>query len=158
MIWDLLRIWYKTNIGAPKRKNGPYSPSIYNALECLTVRCNNGLSYSSINTARGALSALDIKLDDISVGSKSLVKRYMKGVYNIRPTRPSNSWTWVVSLVLQQFRKWSLVKTLSLKILTLKLTMLIALKKSTQAQSIHFIHISNMRHVLMNILLNFLDC
>lgn len=111
----------------------------------MTVLYNNGLSYSSINTARGALSALGIKLDGTSVGSHSLVIRYMKGVYNIRPTRPRYSGTWDVSLVLQQLRKWSHVRTLSLKFLTLELTILIALTTAARVQSIYLIHISNMK-------------
>lgn len=128
-----------------ERKIDPFSPSVNNVLEFLTVLFNNELSYSSINTARGALSAVGIKLDGTSVGSHSLVIRYMKGVHNIRPTRPRYSGTWDISLVLQQLRKWSPVKTLSLKHLTLKLTMLIALTNAARAQSIHLIHITNMK-------------
>lgn len=83
-------------------KIDPFSPSINNVLEFLTVLFNKLMSYSSINTARGALSALGKKVGGTSVGSHSLVIRYMKGVYNIRPTRPRYSGTWDISLVLQQ--------------------------------------------------------
>lgn len=123
-------------------KIDPISPSVNNILEFLTLLFDNGLSYSSLNTARGALSALGIKLDGTSVGSHALVIRYMKGVYNIRPTKPRYSGTWDVSLVL---RLWSPVKNLSLKQLTLKLVMLIALTNAARAQSIHLISVNNMK-------------
>lgn len=60
-------------------------------LELLTILFNIGLINSSIITAKGTLSALGIKLHGTNVGSHSLVIRYMKGVYNIRPTIPKYS-------------------------------------------------------------------
>jgi hypothetical protein len=136
----------------------PVSPSINNILEFLILLFDNGLSYSSLNTARRALLALGIKLDGTSVGSHALVIRYMKGVYNIRRTKSKYSGTWGVSLVLRQLKKWSPVKTLSLKQLTLKLTMLIAVTNAARAQSIHLISVNNMKSVLTNTYSNTPDC
>ena len=114
-------------------------------MEFLTSLFDTGLSYSTINTARGALSALGIKVDGFSIGSHPVIIRYMKGVYNIRPSKPRYYGTWDVSLVLNQLRKWSPVKLLSLKLLTFKLTMLIALTNAARAQSIHLISVHNMK-------------
>ena len=61
-------------------------PTLDNILEFLTSLFDKGLGYSSLNTIRGALSALGIKCDGHLVGSHPLVVRYMKGVYNLRPT------------------------------------------------------------------------
>ena len=114
-------------------------------LDFLTALYDTGLGYSSLNTARGALSALGIKIDGTLVGAHVTVVRFMKGVYNLRPSKPRYSGTWDVSLVLQQLRKWSPVKLLSLKQFTLKLTMLIALTNAARAQSIHLVCVHNMK-------------
>ena len=105
----------------------------------------NGLGYSSLNTARGALSALGIRIDGVSVGAHPFVIRYMRGVFNLRPTKPRYSGIWDASLVLRFLQTWSPVKFLNLKQLTLKLTMLIALTNAARIQSIHQIHVNNMK-------------
>jgi hypothetical protein len=51
----------------------------------------------------------------------------MKGVYNLRPSKPKYCKTWDVSNVLGYLRKLSPIKFISLKDLTLKLVMLIAI-------------------------------
>ena len=103
------------------------------------------LGYSSINTARGALSAMCIKLDGTLAGTHPLVIRFLKGVFNLRPplqTKPSHVWD--VSIVTEYLRKLSPVKELSLKDLTLKHTMLIALTTAARVQSIHLLSVNNM--------------
>ena len=69
----------------------------------------------------------------------------MKGVFNLRPSKPRYSGTWDVSLVLGSLQTWSPVKLLSLKQLTLKLTMLIALTNAARVQSVHQICVNNIK-------------
>lgn len=102
------------------------------------------MSYSAINTARGALSSLGIRCDGITIGAHPDVVRYMKGVYNLRPQRPRYTHTWDINLVLNFLRKLSPVKFLTLKDLTLKLTMLIAITNAARVQTIHSISVDNM--------------
>jgi hypothetical protein len=40
----------------------------------------------SLNTARGALSSLGIKIEDYAIGKHPLVIRFLRGVYNLQPT------------------------------------------------------------------------
>ena len=50
-----------------------------------------GLSYSSINTARSALSAFVHTTNDMNIRTHHLVTRFMKGIFNKRPPiRPPN--------------------------------------------------------------------
>ena len=128
-----------------RRDINSISPTLDQILEFMTTLFETGLGYSSLNTARGALSALGIKIDGTSVGAHPLVVRYMKGVFNLRPTKPRYSGTWDVSMVLRFLQTWSSVKLMSLKQLTLKLTMLIALTNAARVQSIHQIHVHNMK-------------
>ena len=88
----------------------------------------NGLSYSSVNTARSLLSSI-LQLDinsSIPVGQLPIVKRFMKGIYELRPPLPRYTATWDLSTVVNYFRKGVSVSELSLKELTLKLTFLLA--------------------------------
>jgi hypothetical protein len=51
----------------------------------LTDLYEKHMSYSSINSARSALSAMGIVRDSVSGVSHPKVKRFMKGIYNLRP-------------------------------------------------------------------------
>ena len=53
--------------------------SLATVLDFLTSLFENGLGYSSINTARSALSALGLMFDNVLVGVHPLVVRFMKG-------------------------------------------------------------------------------
>lgn len=128
-----------------KNKVSSIQPSLNQVLEFLTQLFETGLGYSSLNTARGALSALGIKLDGILAGSNPVVIRFMRGIYNLRPSQPRYTHTWDVSKVLDVLRKLSPVKSLSFKDLTLKLTMLIALTCSARTQSIHLLNVHSVK-------------
>ena len=106
---------------------------------------DTGLGYSSINTARSALSSFGILMTGQSFGSHPLVIRLMKAVYNMRPNMPRYKDIWDVDIVLFYLRKLSPVKYLSLKELTLKLVMLLALITSARAQTLHLLDLECMK-------------
>ena len=122
-----------------ERKITPLSPSLEDIMEFLTKQYKNGLGYESINTARTALSALDIKIEGFKDGSHPLVIRYMKGVFKLKPPKQRYTHIWDVNDVLCYLRKLSPVKLLSLKDLTLKLTMLMALTQAARVQTLHLL-------------------
>ncbi|WAR23039.1 hypothetical protein MAR_036708 [Mya arenaria] len=66
----------------------------------------------------------------------------MKGVFASRPSKPRYTYIWDVDIVLLYLKKLSPVKHLSLKDLTLKLVMLMAL---TQAARVHMLHLLNFK-------------
>jgi hypothetical protein len=111
----------------------------------LTDLFKSGLSYSSLNTARGALSSLGIKIEDYAIGKHPLVIRFLRGVYNLRPSLPRYSHTWDVEKVLSVLRKLPPVKHLSLKDLTMKLCMLIALTNAARIQSLHLLSVNSVQ-------------
>ena len=41
-----------------------------------------------MNSARSALSAYGINFNHVPVGSNAIIIRFMKGVYNLRPSEP----------------------------------------------------------------------
>ena len=65
-----------------KRKVNHFQTDLNSVLDFLSELFENGNSYSAVNTARSALSAIGIIIDGFAVGSHPLVVRFMKGVYN----------------------------------------------------------------------------
>ena len=78
------------------------------------------------------------------MGSNPLVSRFMKGVFNERPPKPRYQEIWDVKPVLNYLCKLSPVKLISLKQLTLKLCMLLALVSAQSAQTLSLISLDNM--------------
>jgi hypothetical protein len=83
-------------------------------------------------------------LNGVTVGCNTNIIRLMKGVYNPRPTEVRYCKHWDVSKVLDFHRKLTPVRFLSLKDLTLKMIMLIALSSACRTQSLHLLGIDNM--------------
>lgn len=129
-----------------QRQVNPTSPSVEVAVEFLTTLYESGLSYSSINSARCALSAILDKPDSAqpTFGEHPDVKRFMKGIYQTRPPLPRYSKTWDVNLVLQYIGSMDASQDLSLRDLTFKLVMLVALTTAQRSQSIHLLDITGM--------------
>jgi hypothetical protein len=111
----------------------------------LTTLFKSGLSYESINAARSALSALGIVFDGFIIGKHPLVIRFCKGVFNMRPPKARYKETWDVSKSIEYLKSLSPVQDLSLKFLTFKLAMLIALTQASRAQSLQLLTIENLR-------------
>ena len=105
---------------------------------------NTGLGYSAINTARSAISSILLSTGAVSFGSHPLVVRFLRGVYNSRPSLPRYTEIWDVRIVLDKLREMSPASTLALKELTYKLVMLIALVSAQRGQTIHLLNIKNM--------------
>jgi len=118
-----------------KEQISVYTPNVVNVLEFLQELFADEKSYSNINTARSALSTF-INIDSTPVGSHSLITRFMKGVFSLRPPRPRYNETWDVEIMLTYLRKLSPVKRLSLKELTMKLVMLLLLTTAQRKQTL----------------------
>lgn len=93
------------------------------------------LSYSSLNTARSALSCI-INTESVPIGKHPLVCRFMKGIFESKP--PTNKYygIWDVQTVLRCLKAYSPNKVLSLKELSLKLAMLLALVSIQRKQTL----------------------
>ncbi|GFO14190.1 tyrosine recombinase [Plakobranchus ocellatus] len=74
-----------------------------------------GNGYSSINTARAAISSLN------DLGSCPLVCRFMRGVFNLRPSRLRYTFIWDISIVLNYLRTLSPAAKLNLPMLSAEL-------------------------------------
>ena len=105
----------------------PASPSLNNILDYLASLFDKGAQYRTINLHRATLSSTLKPIDGFCVGQHPLVCRLLQGAYNLRPPRPKLCPSWSVNIVLETLKNWSPASKLSLKVLTFKTVMLVAL-------------------------------
>ncbi|CAG2203580.1 unnamed protein product [Mytilus edulis] len=102
----------------------------------------NGLGYSAVNTAKSAVSSFVYLITNVQIGKHFHVKQFMKGIFNKKPVLPRYNCTWNVEMVLSLLKTWN--KDITLKNLTFKLAMLLALTTGQRMQSIFLIDIRNL--------------
>ena len=119
-----------------KRKSNPLSASIGTVSQFLTSLYASGLSYSTVNTYRSAISMTHLPIDGVPVGSHYLIKRLMKGIFNKRPPVPRYVISWPVEKVLRYLKIMPGYDQISLKLLTWKTAILIALVSADRGDAI----------------------
>ena len=113
-----------------------FRPGVTQGVEFLVSLFRSSLGYSAVNTARSALSSI-ITLSDRSIfGEHPLVCRFLKGIYELGPALPKYSRIWDVNIVLNFLNTLDFASELSLKDLSLKLTMLLCLTTAQCGQTI----------------------
>lgn len=122
----------------------PLQVAVGDVLDFLVELYDSGLSYSGINTARSALSSCVTIPGCATVGTHPLIKRFVKAVYQTRPDFPRYQSTWDTSIVLHSLEGLHPLDKLSLKDLTLKVVMLVALVTGQRGQSIFLMDLNHM--------------
>ena len=113
-------------------------------LHFLTELFEANCGYSALNTARSALSTFIVLPRNISAGNHPLVTRFMKGVFQSRPTFPKYTEIWDVNIVLSYLKTLSPIAKLSLKDLTFKVTMMLMLLSGQRIQTIQLLDLKDM--------------
>ena len=121
-----------------------HSPSMSDALGFLLAIHNKGLSYSTIGTARSALSNVIVSGECENFGTHSLVSRFMKSVFLQNKPLPKYDCTWDVAVVLKYLETLYPHSDITLKNLTLKLVMIILLVSGQRGQTVHLMDLSSM--------------
>jgi len=106
---------------------------------------DSGVGYSSINTARSALSLILPDLGNTPIGSHPDINRFIKGVSRTRPPKPRYDSTWDPQIVIQFLANKHPLASLSLKELSLKCVTLIALCTAHRVQTIASIKLQNIQ-------------
>ena len=122
-----------------------FNPTVADIVNFLSDTFHRGVGYDSVNTARGALSSLGIVVDGCRAGNHPLVNRLLRGIFNLRPPLPRFAETWDVQPVLQHLRTMDPLNSLSLKDLTFKLVMLMALTQAARMQTLHLLLLSGIQ-------------
>lgn len=99
----------------------------------------NNLTYATVNAHKSALSLIL----NISISDEILIKRFLKGIFRIKPNFPRYSTTWDPKDVLNHIEIWYPLNQLSLEKLVKKLVMLILLASGQRIQTISKINLKN---------------
>ena len=100
------------------RNINKFSASIENGIDFLASLYEKGLGYSAINTARSALSSVLDLPGGNTFGTHPLVTRFLKGVFELKPSLPRYAGIWDVGTVLQYLKTLHPIPELDLKNLT----------------------------------------
>lgn len=122
-----------------------YEPSVRNVTDFLRLMLEDGASYSTINIARCALSAVLYTEAGHTIGSDPIVSLVVKGCGNLNPPEPKYDTTWDVSKVFKVFHRWGRNSRLSLLKLSQKLTVLLLLCTAHRGQTIWFFNLSGLK-------------
>lgn len=103
---------------------------------------DKGYQMRSINAYRSAIASAHDRVDGLSIGQHPTISRLMAGVANSRPPQPRYTSTWDVSKVLKHIEEKGDNENLSLKDLTLKTAMLLALTRPSRSADLHNLDIT----------------
>ncbi|XP_062601222.1 uncharacterized protein LOC134262915 [Saccostrea cucullata] len=138
--WSYIKRWLQF---CDSWKIDSFNPTVNNFLCFLQTLFDQKLSYSAINTARSAVSSLLSLCGKENFGSHTLIKRYLKGVFVKRPTLPKYTCTWDVSIVINYLKTLFPLSELSLKLLSCKTLMLLALLTGQRGQTLHLLTVDD---------------
>lgn len=130
-----LRKWWEY---CKAKELDPLEEDKHQVMTFLANEFKNEASHGSINTSRSAIALLH----GPDLGEDVHVKRFFKGVSNLRPTKPKYDSTWDPQLVLDHVSQWENSK-ISLERLTFKLVTLLALVTAQRMQCLSLIDVRN---------------
>ncbi|KAI8480797.1 hypothetical protein Bbelb_414820 [Branchiostoma belcheri] len=139
--------WDKWSSWCRGRDLDPVCAPLSQVLEFLLSQHERGLQYRTVNVYRSAISSTHLPLEGRPLGEHPLMRRFMKGLFELRPPLPKYSFTWDVRQVLDFLRRWSPANSLSLRQLTLKLAMLVALVSAGREQTLSFLDVKLKRRI-----------
>ena len=125
-----------------ERSSDPFSGPIAQVANFLAYLYKEGYQYSSVNAYRSAISSVYEKVEGYTVGQHPLICRLVKGVFQSRPPLPRYTHTWDVQKVLNYLDTLGDNQMLSLKHLTWKVTMLLALSRPSRSADLSKLDIS----------------
>ena len=128
-----------------QRQINLFSAPIEHGINFLAELYQTGIGYSALNTARCALSTVCFTSKHYTFGQHPLVCRFIKGIFECRPYLPRYQETWDVTVVLAYLAKLGPPEKLSMKNLTLKVVMLMALLSVQRRQTLHTLSVDCMQ-------------
>ena len=128
-----------------QRQISPFSTTIEHGINFQAKLYQTGIGYSVLNTARCALSTVCFTSEHYTFGQHPLVCRFIKGIFECRPSLPRYQESWDVTVVLAYLAKLGPPEKLNLKNLTLKVFIMMALLSGQRHQTLHTLAIDCMQ-------------
>lgn len=141
---SVLKRWWKFS---KTIHSSPFNASVNNIIDFLNHEFKLGASFGTINTAKSALSLIMSP----EVGKDYRIKRFLKGIQNLRPQRPKYNTSWDPALVLNYLKNLYPNEGLGLEDLSLKLSTLLALITAHRVQTLSLIKIENIKYSEMGV-------
>ena len=91
------------------------------------------------------ISLVHDAVDGVEAGKHPMVSRLLKGAYHVRPPLPRYTSTWDVEVVLHYFEGLGPSSSLSLKLLTFKLVMLMVLTRPSRSADLASLQLDRRR-------------
>ena len=126
------------------KKIDPVSAGVNCVLEFLSNLFSEGLEHRTINGYRSAISGYHEKAKGIPIGQHPKVCQLLSGVFHKRPPQPKYTVIWDISKVIDHISTLGDSENLSTKIITLKLTTLLAILSANSASELTYLDI---RHI-----------
>lgn len=138
--------WRKWTLWCNRQQVNCELPTEKDIADYLISLHTEGKSYSVLNTHRSMLFQT-LQLISGRVFDSIIITRIMKGLYNVNPPKPKYRVTWDVSVVLAYIRTLYPLEALSLKDLTFRLVMLLALTTAQRAQTLVSLSLDHMQDI-----------
>ena len=100
---------------------------VSHVLDFLSGMFDKGHAYSTINSTKCAIATIVHIPPYNSLNKHPLINKYMTGVFNLRPPKPKLSFVWDVNILFRYFEQQGDNDSLSDKLLTQKLLILLLL-------------------------------
>ena len=136
--------WGKWSSWCGKQQVSPFQCPITFVLDFLAQLYELKYEYSTINCHRSAISAYHDPIGNVPVGQHPQVSALMTGIFNQRPPKPRYSFVWDVEQVLTYLDQLPSNDRLSDRLLTLRLTMLLALASACRCSELKCLDIRYM--------------
>ena len=116
-----------------QRGRDPLRGPIEDVVNFIASLYSQGYKYQSLNAYRSAISSTHEYVDGISVGSRPTITRLLQGAFKSRPPQSRYTSFWDVGVVIQYIKDLGDNKDLSLKQITMKTVMLLALTRPSRS-------------------------
>ena len=107
------------------------------------LRVKDKLSYSTLNVARSALSAIIKPYYGLTFGAHPDTIVYMKGVFQISPKVPKYSAIWDINEVINHLKLMGPANRLTLKMLSFKVATLLLVVSGQRVQTLSLLSLDN---------------
>ena len=127
-----------------ERNINSIQPTVNGFISFFSLLYHQGQGYRSICNAISALNNIIYLPEFSDISQHPLIRRFIKGIFNLRPPQPRYAEIWDVSIVFRFIDEWGYNEHLSLKQLTIKTATILLLLSRERINTLSSFDIENM--------------